>query len=138
MFCGSTSYPATYSSQSFPQSTFAPSLAHIKNAPLSFLLSEYVSGGGGVNRCCSITGMSARTDSVMVWLEKSYGPKWANGEATSAIESRCACSIICCFNQRAAPSSTGKVTYVVLLSSEVADLFTGFPHHLAISTQRRA
>lgn len=86
-------YPPTFSSHSFRQSTFAPNLAHIKKAPLSFLFNEYVSGGGGVNRCFSIIGIRALTESVMVCCAKAYLPGCENGEAINAIESRWALSI---------------------------------------------
>lgn len=51
--------------------TRLPSFAHSKNAPLSFRCRLYVSSGGGVSRSRSMSGISARTRSVMVWLLKS-------------------------------------------------------------------
>jgi hypothetical protein len=88
-------YFNTTSSNNCRQRTFAPTLAHSKNAPLNFRCNEYVSFGGGVNRCFSIVGINACTRAVTSCLEKSYtsGALTQNGSARVRIESMCALSM---------------------------------------------
>lgn len=139
-------YRSTASSQSFLQSTSAPSLAANKNAPLSFLcqshqspskqlqethlLRLYVSGGGGVSRCWSMTGICARIRAVMS-AHSEPGPKatgWGvpalNGVASSVIDCTCASSISCPSVQRSAREGGERVgeTRLVLCAGEVSKL----------------
>lgn len=76
--------------------TRLPNRAHNKKAPLNFRCKLYVSSGGGESLSLSMTGISARTRSVMVWLLKSYrsGEESMNGSAMVRIELTWASTIV--------------------------------------------
>lgn len=90
-------FSSTTVSNSSRHFTLAPTLAQSKKAPLNFLWREYVSLGGGVNRCFNIVGINALTRAVTSCLEKSYtsGALMQKGSANVRIESIWAFNIDC-------------------------------------------